>query len=568
MSMFRSKTRPALAVLLTATTVLVAGCSSGESGETASAPEQLTGLLRFTPGAVNGDTVSGTWFRMVQPGGTPEHGPYMPNGDSPAQGGSTTLLKPGTAGGLRVGGYQSEPNPGFTQGNSLSASITEPTKFFAVEFGISTNPVDPQTQRAVPPPTVVNDHGKLTADLSSWAASWNDQEFNQGAPKPPEKQGAQVAGAEQVQRVWDWVSQRWFDRPAADAARGPAATGTYDAKTRAFTLQWTSAIAGGPFNGFTGVWHLEGVYEPADAAPAAAAQPNGAAPGGSGTTGGSTPAAPAPPGSGGSVPGASVPLNTGGSAPAASVPLNTGGSAPAASVPLNTGGSAPAASVPLNTGGSVPSASVPLNTGGSAPSAAVPVGTGGAPSASVPLSPGAASPAAGDSTPLTANPFAAQTVNTQPACPLGWPAPKQQGGLASLIGLAPLAGPFSSEAFALGSVYQPILQLAGPVLAEISPVIARYQPALDPFIAQVQGIEAIVLEAILPYYGPYRAQLIAAEGELARTLAPILNNAYNSEAASCLVAWQGQLIDQAKGGRITVASLAHPGTVVTLGPES
>ncbi|MEV6773413.1 hypothetical protein AB0N05_32755 [Nocardia sp. NPDC051030] len=267
------------ATVVAALTLVLPGCSSSE-GDTAKsgAPEQLIGLLRFTPGAVSGDTVTGTWFRMAQPGGTPEQGPYMPNGDSPAQGGATTLLEPGTAGGLRVGAFQSEPKPGFAHGNSLSASITKPTKFFAVEFGISTNPVDPQTQREVSPPTVTREGDKLTANLASWAASWNDQEFNQGAPKPPERQGAQVAGAEQVQKVWDFVAHEWFDRPKSDATQGPSATGTYDPGTRHFTLQWTSLIVGGPFNGFTGVWHLEGVFEPDAAAPSApptspAAQP-------------------------------------------------------------------------------------------------------------------------------------------------------------------------------------------------------------------------------------------------------------------------------------------------------
>ncbi|WP_069167986.1 hypothetical protein [Nocardia altamirensis] len=272
--------RKSIAVaLLAALAFTVPGCSS-DSGDTpaSTGPVPLVGLLRFTPGSVSGDSVAGTWFRMVQPGGTPEKGPYMPNGDSPAQNGSTTLLEPGTAGGLRIGGYQSEPNPGFAQGNSLAASITKPTKFFAVEFGISTNPVDPQTQRRVPPPSVIDDGGTLTANLSSWAASWNDQEFNQGAPKPPEKQDAQVAGAEQVQKVWDWVAKQWFDKPSSDAAQGPSATGSYDAKSRKFTLQWTSLIVGGPFNGFTGVWHLEGVFEPDAAAPKTPAPNSPAAP--------------------------------------------------------------------------------------------------------------------------------------------------------------------------------------------------------------------------------------------------------------------------------------------------
>ncbi|GAB2546894.1 hypothetical protein [Nocardia heshunensis] len=232
---------------------------------------------------------------------------------------------------------------------------------------------------------------------------------------------------------------------------------------------------------------------------------------------------------------------------AGQVPAGPTAGTPAA-VPLGT---APAAAVPL---GTAPGSTVALNPGGQAPAGSVPLGPGATSDKAVPLGAG--------------SPFATPTVNTQPACPLGWPAPKQQGGLASLIGLAPLAGPFSSEAFALGSVYQPILQLAGPVLAQIAPVITQYQPLIDPLITQVQGVEAVVLQAILPYYGPYRSQLIAAEGDFAKALAPVLNNVYNSEIASCFVAWQGQIIDQAQGGRITVASLAHPGTVVELGPES
>lgn len=225
---------------------------------------------------------------------------------------------------------------------------------------------------------------------------------------------------------------------------------------------------------------------------------------------------------------------------------------PAAAAPVPAA-PAPPASVPI---GTAPSPSVPLGSGAAPQGSAVPAGV--TPNTTVPL---------GTTAPGTGSPFAALPKNTQPPCPLGWPAPQKQGGLASLIGLAPLAGPFSSEAFALGSVYQPILQLAGPVLAEIAPVIAQYQPVIDPIIKNVQGVEAVVLEAILPYYGPYRGQLIAAEGELAKVLAPILDRVYNSEAASCLVAWQGQIIDQAKGGKITVASLAHPGAVVELGPE-
>jgi hypothetical protein len=40
-------------------------------------------------------------------------------------------------------------------------------------------------------------------------------------------------------------------------------TGTYDAATKRYVLEWSSQIVGGPFNNFTGIWHLEGVFEPA-----------------------------------------------------------------------------------------------------------------------------------------------------------------------------------------------------------------------------------------------------------------------------------------------------------------
>src|SRR4051794_36460481 len=39
-----------------------------------------------------------------------------------------------------------------------------------------------------------------------------------------------------------------------------ALAGTYDPSSRKFTLDWKSRIVGGPFNGFTGVWHLAGTF--------------------------------------------------------------------------------------------------------------------------------------------------------------------------------------------------------------------------------------------------------------------------------------------------------------------
>ena len=239
----------------------LAGCGS-DSGKASDAKgTELVGLLRLAPGKVQNGKVSGTWFRMVQVGGTAKNGPYMKNADSKADGGEVTLLKPGTSGGLRLEGYQSQPSPAFAaNGDSLANAIVKPVKFFAVAFSISTNPVDPQTQRKVAPPTVYLKDGKLTADLSSWGVTWNKQVFNQGAPKPVSDTAAKAPGQEKAEKVWDWVAGKYLESAPAPTLTGKAATGTYDPKTGRFTLEWTSLIEGGPFNRFIGRWHLEGTF--------------------------------------------------------------------------------------------------------------------------------------------------------------------------------------------------------------------------------------------------------------------------------------------------------------------
>ena len=82
----------------------------------------------------------------------------------------------------------------------------------------------------------------------------------------------------------------------------------------------------------------------------------------------------------------------------------------------------------------------------------------------------------------------------------------------------------------------------------------------------VMGHLAVVLEAILPFYGPFRQQLLAAEGDLARQLTPILQRWASTPQAVCFVAWQAQIIRNAKG-RPTVASLARPGERILFSPE-
>jgi hypothetical protein len=211
---------------------------------TAATGTNLVGTFALTAGACPSGKATGTYFRMVQPSGTVADGPFVSNSDSTCSDKTYTLLSPGSDGGVITGSYQATPTPAFDgQGNSLANRIAVPAVFFGVRFGLSTDPTDRQTHAQVAPLSVQADSaGKLTADLRAWEATWNRQDFNQGSPKP--------------------------DGSMPKLTTAPH--GTYDATTGAFVLEWTSTIAGGPFNDFTGSWHLAGTFRAAGSAPAAA----------------------------------------------------------------------------------------------------------------------------------------------------------------------------------------------------------------------------------------------------------------------------------------------------------
>jgi hypothetical protein len=224
----------ALAALL-----LLAACSGGEpSDPDADAPRtgELVGTFGVAAGACAADgTRSGSFFRMVQPGGTLADGPFVSNADSLCADKTWTPLAPGSDGGLVTGAYQPQPEPAFAGSDGAAAAILQPTSFFAVKFAAATNDTDPQTGELAPPPRIVAAaDGSLSGDLSAVGVAWNQQHFNQGAPKP--------GGGE------------------AGITSGPS--GAYDPDTGAYTLEWASQIVGGPFNNFTGVWRLEGAFAP------------------------------------------------------------------------------------------------------------------------------------------------------------------------------------------------------------------------------------------------------------------------------------------------------------------
>jgi hypothetical protein len=238
MANHRFRLRTALIAFVLGSTALAFAGSGVAGAVSASAPKPkaLVGTFRLAPGESGPSGVTGSYFRMVLPGGTGEQGPFFSNPDSAATDKTYTLAQPGTDGGLVTGKYQSAPRPAFdAQGSSLSGRIIQPSPFTAINFGVSTNKTDPQTKESLPKPKITVKGGKLSGDLKAVDASWSNQNFNQGSPKPD----------------------------GSKPGLTKAVHGTYDSKTRKFVLEWSSQIVGGPFNDFTGVWHFEGTFEPA-----------------------------------------------------------------------------------------------------------------------------------------------------------------------------------------------------------------------------------------------------------------------------------------------------------------
>lgn len=214
----------------------------------AGSAQALNGTFKLATGTYSrGAGPAGTYFRMVFPGGSVQRGPFFSNPSSAASDQTYTLLTAGTDGGLVSGDYQDWNQPAFNDsGDALPNRIIQPQRFAGRNFSIVTAPRDPQTRLDVPKPSISVTGGQLSGQVQAWAAGWNKLWFNQGSPKPG----------------------------GASPGRTAPVTGTYDATTHAFVLVWASTIVGGPFNGFTGFWHLAGTFEPR-AATAPAPTPGG-----------------------------------------------------------------------------------------------------------------------------------------------------------------------------------------------------------------------------------------------------------------------------------------------------
>jgi hypothetical protein len=231
--MMRRLLTVAVLVPLLAVTALI---TSGSAGASSSRRHVLVGTFKLSPGACFGAAVTGTYFRMIFPNGSVTKGKFFENPDSTCPNKTFTLAVPGTQSGLITGKYQPNPRPAFNaQGGALADGIVQPQSFTAIDFSIATNKKDPQTGLSVPTPSIIVKGDKLSGQIEAWSAAWNKLYFNQGSPKPN-------------------GSRPGLTKPLS---------GTYDSSTHAFVLTWTSQVVGGPFNGFTGYWHLAGTFVPA-----------------------------------------------------------------------------------------------------------------------------------------------------------------------------------------------------------------------------------------------------------------------------------------------------------------
>jgi hypothetical protein len=146
------------------------------------------------------------------------------------------------------------------------------------------------------------------------------------------------------------------------------------------------------------------------------------------------------------------------------------------------------------------------------------------------------------SAPTTATSLPGVTANALPACPLGLSAPANSGGLQSLIGFAPVFGPFSAEAFASAAAFQPVLELIGPFLVAFAHAYAPYSTAFAPLLNTIETLENLGYATLLePLTAAYQTQLLTAETQLATALAPGASALLDNPASSCVVDIEGLL---------------------------
>lgn len=154
--------------------------------------------------------------------------------------------------------------------------------------------------------------------------------------------------------------------------------------------------------------------------------------------------------------------------------------------------------------------------------------------ASAPATQAATTPA--HSTPASGTPTPPPTGNTLPPCPLGLAVPTQQAGVANLVQLVPLFGPFSPEAFAMVPGFEPAFPVFGPLIVSGGKQLDAHAAEMNSLVGVVHPVEQQGFDALSPLYGPYRQQFLAGEAGVASAMAPGAAAFANAPGVSCVPA--------------------------------
>ncbi|MBV9042056.1 MAG: hypothetical protein JOZ68_13705 [Acidimicrobiia bacterium] len=166
-------------------------------------------------------------------------------------------------------------------------------------------------------------------------------------------------------------------------------------------------------------------------------------------------------------------------------------------------------------------------------------GTPGASASSVEPAPAPATQAAtapAHSAPGSGTSTSPPNAKPLPPCPLGLAVPTQQAGVANLVQIVPLFGPFSPEAFAMVPAFEPAFPVFGPLITSGGKQLDAHAAEMGTVVGVVHPVEQQGFDTLSPLYGPYRQQFLAGEASVASAMAPGAAAFANAPGVSCVPA--------------------------------
>ena len=140
------------------------------------------------------------------------------------------------------------------------------------------------------------------------------------------------------------------------------------------------------------------------------------------------------------------------------------------------------------------------------------------------------------SAPGSGSPTLPPNAKPLPPCPLGLAVPTQQAGVANLVQLVPLFGPFSPEAFAMVPAFEPAFPVFGPLITSGGKQLDAHAAEMGTVVGVVHPLEQQGFDTLSPLYAPYRQQFLAGEASVASAMAPGAAAFANAPGVSCIPA--------------------------------